>query len=188
MSLANKRRMMQEAADEALRQPRHARKFEPGLEETAPNRFLTGRLLHVEHLFLRWIDEAWFEYLPHPDPSLRFAFRRVTGELITPGHMFTNGGSIPRQLWWLEGLAPWDYAPAYLVHDWEFDLHYCGQTTKTFEDVRDTMMEALMTLMDNGAGQNRPAIAKMILAGISSPIARGLWDASPGCTLPDAGA
>lgn len=187
MSLANKRRMMQEAADAALRQPRHERKFEPRVEEAAPNRFLTGKLLNLENLFLRWVDEDWFEYLPHPDVNRRFGFRRVTGELVTPGHMFTNGGSIPRQLWWMEGLAPWDYAPAYLVHDWEFDLHHSGQTQKSFEDVRDTMMEALMTLMATGTGKDRPVIAKLIHAGIDSQIARDLWNSRPGTTLPEAG-
>ena len=187
MSFAAKKRLQATITAEVGRTPPQDWGMEARGAEARMETYLAGKFLNIEHLFLRWKGENWFEYLPHPDPLLRFAFRRYTGETVTPGRMFTNGGSIPRWLWWKEGLSPWDYGPAYVLHDWEFDLHYCGQSQKTFEQVRDEMMEALRTLMDEGLGTDRPAMFRAIYVGINSSIARQAWASTPGCTLPEDG-
>jgi hypothetical protein len=36
-----------------------------------------------------------------------------------------------------ESLSAWCYTPAFMVHDWEFDVHHAGGD-KGFEAVRDT--------------------------------------------------
>lgn len=185
MSFERKKRLMAEAEEMARRAPPPDLEAVPRAVAKGMDAFRSGRLLNIENVFLRWKDETWFEYLPHPDPAKRFGFRRASGEVVTPGRMFTNGGSIPRQLWWKQGLAPWDYGPAYLLHDWEFDLHYCGRQTKSFEEVRDTLMEAVRTMMELGVGVDRPGVFRAILAGVDSLIARRLWEETPGCTLPE---
>lgn len=49
----------------------------------------------------------------------RFADRK-----IVPGMMITTGASVPRNLWRIRGLAPWDYAQAAIIHDWLFEAHH----------------------------------------------------------------
>ena len=52
-----------------------------------------------------------------------FKFSRPNGEVIHPGSIETDGGSIPRILWSQKDFSPWTYAPAYLVHDWMYEAH-----------------------------------------------------------------
>lgn len=133
-----------------------------------------GKFLNPEKLFLRWAKPDWFEYLP--DSQNPFAFVRSTGETITPGRMFTDGGSIPRWFWLNKNLSPWVYVPAYLVHDWEFDRHRQKASTKTFEAVRDTLAEGLKTLMDTGLAPRDEKTFRSIYAGVSSFVAMKLWE------------
>lgn len=144
--------------------------------------FPKGEFLNLETLRFTWIDENWFEYIP--DPANPFSFRRSSGEAIQPGRLYTDGGSIPRVFWWKEGLSPWEYAPAYLVHDWEFDLHHSQRSQKPFEEVRDIMMEAVRTLMESPLAVKRKTVFSMIYDGIDSIVARKVWDKRPGITLP----
>jgi hypothetical protein len=134
---------------------------------------LVGVFRNVDRIHLRWARPDWFEYIP--DPEAPFSFTRPSGETIVPGRMLTDGGSIPRWFWAKQGLSPWCHVPAFLVHDWEFDLHHAGETLKTFEDVRDTMTEALKTLMETEVTPRSVNVFRMIYAGISSWIAKDLW-------------
>ena len=96
--------------------------------------------------------------------------------------MITDGGSIPRALWFVKDLSPWAYAPAFLIHDWLFDLHHCNQTGKTFDEVRDIMMEGVRTLMESGVCERNRLTFDLIYAGIDSFVARQVWE-KPGCGL-----
>jgi hypothetical protein len=49
---------------------------------------------------------------------------------IRPGLMYTDGGSIPRIFWASQGLSPFDYMPAYVVHDWFYLQHRCAKVGK----------------------------------------------------------
>jgi hypothetical protein len=83
------------------------------------------------------------------------------------------------------GLTPWGYAAAYLVHDWEFELHHCGGTTKTFDQVRDTMMECVKTLMEKSLAPKSQWNFWLLYQGINSALAHRYWDRDPpSCTLP----
>lgn len=135
--------------------------------------FSVGTFEGLESIRLRWAAPDWFEFIPHPP---MFAFIRASGERIQLGRMFTDGGSIPRIGWLAESLSPWGYAPAYLVHDWEFDLHHCNLSDKRFEEVRDTMMEAIKTLMEQELAPRAPVTFQIIYAGINSSIAHSIWD------------
>lgn len=101
--------------------------------------------------------------------------------------MITDIGSIPRLAGVLSrGLTPWSYAAAFLVHDWEFELHHCRGTSKTFEQVRDTMMECVKTMMEKSLAPKSQVNFWLLYQGINSAIAHRLWNRDPPrCTLPD---
>jgi hypothetical protein len=131
-----------------------------------------GTFHNVDRIILRWERPDWFEFIP--DPERPFAFTRASGEVIAPGRMITNGGSIPRWFWVRESLSPWCHTPAFMVHDWEFDMHHAGGD-KSFEAVRDTIAEALKTLMETGVTPKSEGTFRMIYAGVSSWIAKKVW-------------
>ena len=43
---------------------------------------------------------------------------------IEPEEMITNGASIPRNLWYVPGFAPFDFTRAAVIHDWLFEAHH----------------------------------------------------------------
>ena len=68
-----------------------------------------------------WVKPDKFVYDRGKNPA--FFFRRPNGEIIRPGDIETDGGSIPRLLWFQDGYSPWTFAPAYLIHDWMYEAH-----------------------------------------------------------------
>jgi hypothetical protein len=141
-----------------------------------------GRFENLASNRLAWREPDWFELIPKRDA---FRFVRASGEVVEPRRMFTDGGSIPRVLWPIRSLSPWGYAPAFLVHDWEFDRHHCGHSPKSFDEVRDTMMEAVKTLMATGICPLDRVAFRAIQGGIDSPVARIVWDLEPAqCPIP----
>lgn len=102
------------------------------------------------------------------------AFVRANGDRIEPGPMFTDGGSIPRVVWFESSLSPWAYGPAFLIHDWEFDLKHCKRNERSFEEVRDTMMEAIKTLIEMDLAPHAPTTFRLIYQGVNSIIARDM--------------
>ncbi|MCA1979050.1 MAG: DUF1353 domain-containing protein, partial [Thiobacillus sp.] len=124
---------------------------------------------------LRWVKPDIFRL--EVEAGQPFQFIRKAGEVITPGAMLTDGGSIPR--WaglFSDKLSPWGYAPAFLIHDWLFDCHHAGTTDKRFEEVRDIMMEGVKTLMESGRCERSLVVFNLIYSGIDSPVARAIWN------------
>jgi hypothetical protein len=60
-------------------------------------------------------------FMLRPDKARPFRFVRHNGDVIVPQDMRTDCGSIPRVLWSYHGFSPWEYAPAYLIHDWLYE-------------------------------------------------------------------
>jgi hypothetical protein len=142
-----------------------------------------GRFENLPRNRIQWVAVNWFQFIPKASRAVSFV--RSSGERIIPKNFFTDGGSIPRAFQWSDELSPFGYLPAYLLHDWEFDLHHCKQSTKSFEQVANTMMEALRTLMDDGTVPRNWFNFWMIETGINSFVARELWDTiPPKCPLP----
>jgi hypothetical protein len=133
-----------------------------------------GKFEGAPHLV--WIGPDKFRYVPDPAQPFRFIRGNTAKETIAPGEMFTDGGSIPRALWSFKDLSPWAYGPAFLIHDWLFELHHCGRDTRSFEEVRNTMMEGVKTLMETGVCERDLWSFNLIYGGIDSPVARVLWD------------
>lgn len=128
-------------------------------------------------LQLVWQQPDEFLYAPDSDDPLRFA--RPGGEVIEPGPMVTDGGSIPRPFWAFRYYSPWGYAPAFIVHDWLFVQHHCGTgAARTLEEAAEIMVEGIMTLIRTSGGPGpaeRLAVASMIEA-VRSPAAKRLWE------------
>jgi hypothetical protein len=155
------------------------------------DRFKVGDFQYLNRNRSRWIPpgDTWhgpdlFEYIPkkvHP-----FMFVRSNGETVAPRNMITDIGTIPRLAGLLRrGLTSWGYAPAYICHDWEFELHHCQKTNKSFDQVCDTMMECVKTLMEKYLAPKSMTDFWLLYQGINSKVAHHYWDRNPPkCTLP----
>jgi hypothetical protein len=153
-------------------------------------RYGVGVFTNLDAIRLRWLslkdtpDPNYFALIPHKGAA--FSFQRPNnGAVIAPRHMFTDGGSVPWLAQSLPNLSSWGYGPAYLVHDWLFDLHHCRRTDLGFEAVRDVMMEGVKTLMETGVCVKSELSFWLLFQGIDSSSAREYWNTNTaGCTLP----
>ena len=132
---------------------------------------LEGRLV------VQWMEPDLFLFIP--DAQSPLTFTRSDGRTITPGTMKTDGGSIPRPIWILRSYSPWGFAPAFIVHDWLFEMKACkkeGYDKLTLEDSGLVMAEIMKTMIVGkkiDAGQL--AVVSMYEAVVSTP-ARKHWE------------
>ncbi|MCB1276246.1 DUF1353 domain-containing protein [Prosthecobacter sp.] len=94
------------------------------LSSCAANRFyekVDGSGVIVGRPCIEWKQPDKFVYARSKNPE--FSVKRPNGEIIKPGSIETDGGSIPRLLWSQRDFSPWTYAPAYLIHDWMYEAH-----------------------------------------------------------------
>ena len=159
--------------------------FAPSASGAGYDSFQTGKL--EGKLIVQWIEPDLFIFLP--DEAKPLSFTRSNGEKIVPGRMLTDGGSIPRPLWILRSYSPWGYAPAFIVHDWLFNIKHCrspGYEQYTYEDAASILAEVMKTMMET----KRVEVDKLTLvsmhAAVSSSIAKDLWDTGK-CTPAPAG-
>jgi hypothetical protein len=128
-------------------------------------------------LDVRWVKNDYFLFLPNKDEP--FTLLRSNGTKIQPGPMYTDGGSIPRFLWGIQGYSPWGYAPAYIVHDWLFEAQHCGyepDNKYTFEDSVKVMAEGLKAVMEAAPEVKNYFVFDTVVGTVGSPIARRLWE------------
>jgi hypothetical protein len=137
---------------------------------------LRGRVL------VEWAGPDQFVYRRSPGPPLSFRPSFMTTPIV-PDDMYTTGGSIPRPLWAINGLSPWGLGPAYIIHDWIFEVHRCRRPAAaeiqniTFEQSALILAEVARALVDAGLVDGR--FVDEIVWAVGSPIARSLWDRSP---------
>lgn len=138
--------------------------------------------------YLSWIGPNTFAYRPVEGDPFTFHRKNAQGKVIdavTPGEMETDGASIPREVWAIPGMSAWDYGPAHLIHDWEFQRHDDDpQFTKSFEEVNRTFAEAMLTLMRVGYLDHEKPRENLenlftIYSFVSSIFGRYEWDAQP---------
>ena len=134
-------------------------------------------------LNLEWKAPNCFLYTPDPDNPL--VFYRANGQKIQPQAMYTDGGSIPRFLWNAPNLSPWDFAPAYLIHDWLFEQHHCFPEKQRFmfKDSALILAEAIKTMISAGCATGDDKFIGLIYDSVNSSIAQSLWDNGQ-CYLP----
>ncbi|HEX2215437.1 MAG TPA: DUF1353 domain-containing protein, partial [Xanthobacteraceae bacterium] len=133
---------------------------------------LSGRVL------VEWVAQDRFVYRKSSEPlSFRPSFMGVP---IVPETMFTDGGSIPQVFWGIPGLSPWGLGPAYIIHDWLFEVHRCGRpapkeiTQITFEQSALILAEVGRALIE--AGLIRDDMLEAIVWAVRTRYARSLWD------------
>ena len=140
---------------------------------------------------LEWIAPDLFLYKPDTHNPFRYVRMNKQGqelEIIQPCEMETDGGSIPRIVQPIPGLSSWEYGPAYLIHDWEFEAYDRSREDvnftfdKSFEAVNLTLAEAIWTLMKEGYMDfPKPKTNKhnvyTIYKAVMSPIGRAIWEA-----------
>lgn len=138
-------------------------------------------------LRVTWLNNDSFLY--EPDPGNPLTFKRTDGNSITPGPMYTDGGSIPSALRALKGYSPWGYAPAFIIHDWLFVMKQCklaGYESYDLESAATIMSEAMKTLMEKPqfGGPNK-LVHYSMYEGVRSSTAKNYWDNGP-CNTPGA--
>lgn len=104
---------------------------------------LSGKLL------VQWLEPDLFRFIP--DRTNPLSFTRASGQRISPEKMITDGGSIPRPMWILRSYSPWGFAPAYIVHDWLFEIKHCqyaGYDKLTLNDTALVMAEIMKTMIE----------------------------------------
>jgi hypothetical protein len=152
-------------------------------------------------LLVMWVGETEtrsgdgkFVFVPDPQRPLTFKRRNPdsTGGVIQPGVMYTDGGSIPRIGQLFNGLSPWGYAPAYMVHDWMFAARHCivdGQDRPEYDSVREVdfelsgliLMEAIQTLVAERKVKENDVAASLIGAAVAGSQAKRYWDDEGAC-------
>lgn len=127
-------------------------------------------------LTVEWVRPDKFVFRPDKDRPLTFI--RHNQDVITPGLMYTDGGSIPRPLWAIRNYSPWGYAPAYIIHDWLFHVKNCqlpGHEKLTLEESAWVLSEVMKTLMEKQGRDELTLYA--VFEGVNSPIASNVFNA-----------
>ncbi len=144
---------------------------------------LKGRLV------IEWINSDTFRFLKHPTDPLRFT--RFDGTKIVPGTMITDGGSIPAALRAVKTYSPWGFGPAFVIHDWLFQMKSCklpGYEKLTFEQSADIMAEVIKTMMENEKyGKPDKLTLYSMHKAVLSSYAKEMWDKGVCVPVPSRG-
>ncbi len=152
--------------------------------EDLPSGILKG------HVVVQWDGEDRFIYLKQQSNPLSFQ-PSFMSKPIVPENMYTDGGSVPRVFWSIPGLSPWGLGPAYVIHDWIFEVHRCSRpappevTQITFEQSALILAEVGKALIEAGLIQHN--MLPEIVWGVRTRYARDLWDrpaTSDECKVP----
>ncbi len=129
-------------------------------------------------LEVRWVANDYFLFLPNKDNPPRLL--RPNGQkAIQPGPMYTDGGSIAQALWGVQGLSPWGYAPAYVVHDWLFEARHCGYVSDnqySFDESVTVIAEGLKAIMEHDPRVRNYFVFDAVVGAVGSPVAKKRWD------------
>ena len=130
---------------------------------------------------VQWAREDRFIYLKTSNPlSFKPSFLNTP---VVPETMYTDGGSIPRIFWSIPGLSPWGFGPAYVIHDWLFEVHRCNRPAPpevkaiTFEQSAQILAEVGKSLVEAGLIENNKL--DEIVWAIQTRYARDIWDRPP---------
>jgi hypothetical protein len=129
-------------------------------------------------VYVEWVGEDAFAYRKTSNPlSFQPSFMNTP---IVPEDMFTTGGSVPRLFWSIPGLSPWGLGPAYIIHDWIFEVHRCNGRAPP-EVAQITFEQSALILAEVGKGLIEAGLIKHdmlepIVWAVRTNYARGLWD------------
>jgi hypothetical protein len=123
---------------------------------------------------LQWVEPNYFAYIK--DPSDPLTYYPPGMPAIIPQDMYTDGGSIPRVFWSIPKFGPWDYGPGYVIHDWLFENHHCGDKSISFEQSATLLSQVMKTQMEADASMRDPNVLWLVHEAVLSPIAQKVWD------------
>lgn len=135
--------------------------------------------------------DGTFVYVPTPNRPLTFI--RPDGTKIEPTMIYTDGGSVPSLARAFNGLTPWNYGPAYIVHDWLFRARQCWTAGKerpeyavvadmTFEESARIIAESIKALHDSGRVRQDDVSGAAVTAAVTSPFSYQYWTEKNTCT------
>lgn len=137
--------------------------------------------------------DGTFVYVPTPKQPLTFIRPEgeTAGHTIVPEMMYTDGGSVPPIFRVFKGLTPWNYGPAYIVHDWLFvarqclnadrtDPEYAALAELTFQDSAEIIAESIKALETSGRISRGDVSGAAVTAAVTSPFSKALWQKA-GC-------
>lgn len=135
------------------------------------------------HVVVEWIGsgsgENRFVYRKDDRNPLLFRASFMATDIV-PDSMYTTGRSVPGALSSIPGLSPWGLAPAYIVHDWIFEVHRCRRTGHpevaaiTFEQSAQILAEVGQKLIEVGLVDGDKL--DEIVWAVRTRYARDLWD------------
>lgn len=136
--------------------------------------------------------DGTFVYVPTPGNPLTFT-RPDKTTVIEPTMIYTDGGSVPPLARAFNGLTPWNYAPAYIVHDWLFRAKQCWESgtrakdykvvaSMDFQTSATIIAESIKALHDSGRVRRNDTSGALITAAVASPISERLWTKTDTCT------
>jgi hypothetical protein len=134
--------------------------------------------------------DGTFVYVPTPNTPLTFI--RPNGTPIEPTMIYTDGGSVPSLARAFRGLTPWNYGPAYIVHDWLFRAKQCWEdgnhspdykvvADMTFEDSAAIIAESIKALHDSGRVRKDDVSGAAVTAAVTSPFSYQYWTEKHAC-------
>ena len=143
-----------------------------------------------------------FVYVPLDGNELTFLRDPQSGasegnSVITPGAFYTDGGSIPRALQWVQGFNAWAFGPAYIVHDWLFVVRKCANdgdpwgtenpiSDMSFGETADVMAETIKTVTVQYDLKRRTGDAWAVIAPVTAgPVSFRLWNEKGACANPE---
>ena len=151
-------------------------------------------------ILLQWVgqNERKKEFIYIPDERNPLTFKRmrnkkVVDTIVLDRKFYTDGGSIPRPAQVTEDFSPWKFAPAYLIHDWLFELNHCdlpGAERYNHEIAAQILAEVIKTQMELSKDDASKS-DKYLLYDIFSPVrqySKDFWKKRTGrCDLFDDG-
>jgi hypothetical protein len=138
--------------------------------------------------------DGTFVYVPTQRDPLTFTRPegKDRGNTITPSMIYTDGGSVPSFARMFDGLTPWHYGPAYIVHDWLFRARQCLNDDSanpeyrqiadlTFEDSAEIIAESIKALEDSGRVKKSAVSGAIVTGAVTSPFSYALWVKKHAC-------
>jgi hypothetical protein len=134
--------------------------------------------------------DGTFIYVPTPGKPLTFT--RPDKTEITPTMIYTDGGSVPSLARAFRGFTPWNYGPAYIVHDWLFrakqcwtdgnrDEEYKVVASMTFADSARIIAESIKALHESGRVRKDDVSGAAVTAAVTSPFSYQYWTKTGAC-------
>ena len=150
--------------------------FLTGCSDLEYNKHKVGEL--KGRLIIEWISSDSFRFLKHATDPLRFT--RHDGMKIVPGTMITDGGSVPAALRSVKTYSPWGFGPAFVIHDWLFQMKSCklpGYEKLTLDSSADIMAEIIKTMMESkDYGEPDKLTLYSMHQAVKSRYAKEMWE------------